>query len=137
MFETDQLEKNIKQQINRELPNLDLEKINFSVGTDNSPEGIYIFAQNDIYHYVITERGKIRVHKELKSEEEVLWNVLDTVLFDVAMDYAIENRVQKKDFRRVLFAKEIDLYFKFGDDFGKRKIQEVNEILEKNPYCDK
>jgi len=137
MIETDKLEKKIKNLINSILPDLNLNKINFSVGTDNSPEGIYIFTQNDKYHYVYTEKGKIRTHKELENEDEILWNVLEAVIFDVAMDYAIKNKVQGKDFRRLLFTKEIELYSKFGDDFEKRKIKEINNILEKNHYCDR
>lgn len=136
MFETDILEKEIKKRIQDVLPNLNLDKINFSVGKDNSPEGIYFFYMENKYHYVYTEKGKIRIHKEMESEEEVFWNVLEILLFDVAMDYAIRNRIKGKDFRRGLFRKEIELYSKFGEDLKKRKIEEINEILKENPYCD-
>lgn len=40
---TKQLERKIKVQINKVFPELDLRQINFSEGTDNSPEGTYVF----------------------------------------------------------------------------------------------
>lgn len=137
MLTTDELERKIKKCIAEVLPNITLTQINFSVGTDTSPEGTYIYAQNDKYHVVFTEKGKIRTHKELDTEEETLWNVLDVILFDIAMEYAIRNQVQGQDFRRILFTKEIELYSQFGDNYKTRKIKEINEILQKNPYYDK
>ena len=41
-----------------------------------------------------------------------------------------------KDFRRPLFEKEKKIFALFGEDFLKRKDEEINEILEKNPYND-
>ncbi len=137
MLDTRELEKEIKSQITKTIPNINFNGINFSIGTDNSPEGTYIYAQEDKYHLVFTEKGKVRVHRELDTKDEVLWSVLDIVVFDVAMDYAMKNRVQGEDFRRQLFAKEIELYARFGKVFENRKIDEINKILEENPYCDK
>lgn len=122
-------------QINSVLPDLSLNKINFSVGTDNSPEGIY--THNSMYHYVITEKGKIRIHRQIDNEEEVLWILLNKILFQVASDYATQNRIPGKDFRRKLFVKEIELFSKFGVNFGRRKDEEINEILKRRPYNDK
>ena len=48
-------------QINSVLPDLSLNKINFSVGTDNSPEGIY--THNSMYHYVITPLYNFSIKK--------------------------------------------------------------------------
>ena len=67
----------------------------------------------------------------------MLWYVLEVVLFNVAMDYAIKNQKNGKDFRRILFAKEIELYSEFGEDFRVRKAEEINKILEINPYVDR
>ena len=93
--------------------------------------------ENDKYYYVFTEKGKIREKKELVTEEDVLWYVLEVVLFNVAMDYAIKNRKKGEDFRRILFKKEIELYSRFGENFKMRKVEAINRILECNPYIDK
>ena len=137
MLETKELEKEIKGRIANVMPNLELKQVKFCVGTDSSPEGTYIYMENDKYYYVFTEKGKIREKKELVTEEEVLWYVLELVLFNVAMDYAIKNRKKGEDFRRILFKKEIELYSRFGENFKVRKVEAINRILESNPYIDK
>ena len=137
ILETDELKNEMECQINSVLPDLSLNNINFSIGTDNSPEGIYIYMQNDMYHYVITEKGKVCIHRQINTEEEVLWIILNEILFQVALDYAIQNRIPGKDFRRKLFEKEIELFSKFGVNFGRRKDEEINEILKRRPYNDK
>ena len=48
----------------------------------------------------------------------------------------MKHREPDKDFRRILFAKEIELYSKFGKEFEERKIAQINEILRKDPYHD-
>ena len=98
ILETDELKNEMECQINSVLPDLSLNNINFSIGTDNSPEGIYIYMQNDMYHYVITEKGKVGIHRQINTEEEVLWIILNEILFQVALDYAIQNRIPGKDF---------------------------------------
>lgn len=65
-------------------------------GIDNSPDGTYIFYKNNNFHVVFTEKVKIRIHKEYDKVEDVLWDVLEIVLFDVAMDYALKNRSKEK-----------------------------------------
>ncbi|MBC8536433.1 Imm63 family immunity protein [Feifania hominis] len=136
MLKTHQLEREIKNCIYDVLPGVNMERFKFSVGTDNSPEGIYIYSQDGAYHWIFTERGKVRDHKILNSEEDVLWYVLDEILFDIALDFAEKNMIKGEDFRRQLFKKEIELYSKFGDFFKKRKIAEIEKILKSDPYRD-
>lgn len=50
--------------------------------------------------------------------------------------YNMNNQEKGKDFRRPLFEKEKKIFALFGEDFLKRKDEEINEILEKNPYND-
>lgn len=133
---TNELEHEIKSRINKIMPELNMSQIRFCKGNDNSPEGTYIYFQNGRYHYIFTEKGRIRVHEELSSVSDVLWKVLNIVLDDISIDYAMKNREEGKDFRRPLFKKEIELFSKFGDEFEKRKINEINEILAENPFYD-
>lgn len=135
-MDTKQLEREIKIQVNKFYPELNLKQINFSEGTDDSLEGTYIFFKDNTFHVLFTEKGKIRKHEVYNKIENVLWDVLEIVLFDVAMDYALKNREEGKDFRRPLFKKEIELYAKFGTKFKNKKIAEINKILMENPYND-
>lgn len=136
MLSTIELEHNIKTIIKAKLPNIEFEDINFCAYYDNSLEGIYVFSKNEKYHFIFIEKGKIREHKELFHVKEVLWNVLNVVLFDTAMKYAILNKRAGEDFRRQLFEKEIELFSLFGESFKETKVKEIQNILLKNPYTD-
>lgn len=136
MQSTKELENSIKQKIYDKIPNINLQSINFIEGSDNSPEGIYVFTEKDKYIFMFAEKGRIREKKVLSNEIELLWNVLNSVLFELAMECATSNRQNGKDFRRALFGKEIELFSLFGDEFKKRKTDEIESILLNNPYND-
>lgn len=136
MLKTDDLKKEIVCKISEVLPDAKINKIKFAVGLDNSEEGIYVFTQNNKYHFVFTEKGKIRVHKEFDSEEEILKEILNVISFDLAFDYAKENSIRGEDFRRALFYKEMEIYSRFGEKYLEEKKEEIDKILQKNPYCD-
>ena len=136
MKTTQELEKTIKQKIYEKIPNINLQIINFAEGSDSSPEGIYVFTENDAYIYMFTEKGSTREKIVLTDETELLWNILNSVLFEKAMEHATSSRQNGKDFRRALFSKEIELFSLFGEDFKKRKTEDIEKILLKNPYND-
>ncbi len=135
MLSTIDLEKYIKREVLNNLKNVNWEKINFKEGNDSSVEGTYIFCKNEKYHILFTEKGKVREDK-VTLEKEVLWNVVEIFSFDIAMEYAMNNREKGKDFRRALFKKELEIYSLFGEQFEKRKKNELDEILKRNPYND-
>ncbi|MCI5822318.1 MAG: Imm63 family immunity protein, partial [Lachnospiraceae bacterium] len=108
----------------------------FAEGTDNSVEGTYIFNKNNEYHILFTEKGKIRSDIVTDEKREVLWNAVEIISTNIIMNFAISNREKGKDFRRALFAKEKEIFSLFGQDFQKRKDEEIEEILKKNPYND-
>ena len=134
MLNTKNLEEYIKKEIKDKIPTLNLNRINFQPVTDNCKEGIYVFSDKDKYLFVFTERGSIKEKKELYKKEEVLWLILDELIFEEAMKYTMGNRRDGENFRKVLFDKEIELFSKFGNDFKYRRISEINEILRNNPY---
>lgn len=136
MLETNELEQEIRNRINDVIPNQDLHELKFCAGTETSPEGTYIYAQNDKYHYVVSEKGNIATHKQFDTLDGILWAALYIIIWNISIKYALENKTPDKDFRRALFSKEIELYSKFGEEFGKRKASEIEEILRTAPYHD-
>ena len=52
------------------------------------------------------------------------------------MDYAKKNWKEGEDFRRELFRKEIEIYSLFGDEYERKKRNEIEKILKRNPYSD-
>lgn len=136
MLSTIELEKYIKKEILDRLVEVNWGDINFKEGNPNSIEGTYIFVQNNEYHVLYTEKGKVKEDRITSEKEEVLWCVMDIISFDIAMEYAKKNREEGRDFRRALFEKEIEIYSLFGEKFEKKKRLEIEEILKKNPYND-
>lgn len=134
MLSTEELKNYVYGQIQNRLGVISSNNLFFAEGNDNSVEGTYIFTKNNEYHILFTEKGKIRSDVVTSKEREVLWNALEIFSTDIIMDFAIKNREEGKDFRRALFAKEIEIFSLFGKDFEKRKFDEINEILKQNPY---
>ena len=129
----------VKSRILSVFPNYDFElnkKINFRPRTNNEPGTVYIYAQDGQYHYItIGDRGAV-FHDEFTSEDDVLYALLAPFIFRKALDYEKEHREPGKDYRRIWFNKEIELYSKFGKEFEERKTAQINEILRKAPYHD-
>lgn len=136
MLSTEELEKYIHNEIRTRLGSVICKNLFFSEGTDNSAEGSYIFSKNQEYHILYTEKGKVRSDIVTHEEREVLWNALQIITSDIAMEYAMCNREKGRDFRRVLFSKEKEIFSLFGKDFEKRKDADIKEILSKTPYND-
>ncbi len=136
MLSTDELKKYVCNEIQTQLEDVKFDNLFFTEGTDNSVEGTYIFNRNNEYHILFAEKGKVRSDVVTYEKREVLWNAVEIVCNNIIMQYAICNREKGKDFRRALFKKEVEIFSLFGEDFRKRKIGEIEEILKKNPYND-
>ena len=136
MLSTDELKKYVCNEIQTRLEDVTFDNLFFTEGTDNSVEGTYIFSRNNEYHILFAEKGKIRSDIVTYEKREVLWNAVEIISNNIIMQYAICNREKGKDFRRALFKKEVEIFSLFGEDFRKRKIDEIEEILKKNPYTD-
>jgi len=89
------------------------------------------------YHYVVVERGIELERKTTSSLDELLYWVFRDVTFSMAIMYRPERRDPKKDFRRLLFANQIELLSLLNQEWAKKKEQEIEAILKKNPYVDK
>lgn len=136
MLSTEGLKKYIYNEVPTRLGNVACSNLFFAEGTNDSIEGTYIFNKDNEYHVLFTEKGKIRSDIVTSEEREVLWNALGILSTNIIIDFAMQNREMGKDFRRNLFAKEIEIYSLFGKDFEKRKSEEIEDILKRNPYND-
>lgn len=137
MFSTKELELYIKKEISNKISGIDWKSIYFMEGDEKSKEGTYVFEKNNKYYVLLIEKGNVLDEAIFIEEKEVLMKVLNICSFSVAMKYAIENRVAGADFRRLLFQKEIEIFSLFGEEFRRRKVNEIECILQKAPYIDK
>ena len=136
MLTTEELRNYVYSEIRMRLGEVTCSSLFFCEGTDNSAEGTYIFNKNGEYHIIFTEKGKIRSDIVTDEKREVLWNAVQVLSANIIMNFAICNREKGKDFRRAFFSREKEIFSLFGNDFEKRKNEEIEETLKRNPYND-
>lgn len=119
----------LKQQVN-------LSNVFFEDSKDNNQEGIYVYTNENGYNYLFTERGTTRTHNISNDLFEIVYLVIENIVFDVALKYATENREENKDFRRKLFEKEKELWSILDEKGYLKKCLDIKNILEKNPFLD-
>ena len=88
------------------------------------------------YHYIVVERGQERQHRTTNSLSKLFYWIFKDATFIMALNYELENRIPKQDFRRLMFAKQIELMGMIDPNFGTLCKQEIDEILNRNPYDD-
>ena len=86
------------------------------------------------YHYVKAERGIEFERRVTNSEDEALYWLFSDVVFYLAMNFELENRIKGQDFRRILFAKELELMNLLNPAWKIRKEIELQTILSQSPY---
>lgn len=90
----------------------------------------------EAYHYVSTERGRENERRITSDEDEILYWLISDMVFDLSCTFEVTHRVKGQSFRRVLFAKELELMRLFSPEWEARKRSEINAILVKAPYDD-
>lgn len=114
-----------------------LEGVFFDIGYDNSPEGTYVYTNENGYNYLFTEKGKIREHQTTNEIFQITYWVIDQSIFSIALKYATHNRDYGMDFRRKLFEKEREVWFFLDNEGYNQKCYEIENVLKENPYIDK
>ena len=115
---------------------VELVNVFFVKGNGNSQEGTYVYTNEKGYNYLFTEKGKVQKHEVTMELFQIVYWVMDKVVFSAALKYATENRVQNRDFRRILFEKEKELWNILDKKGYEMKCAEIQEILRENPFID-
>jgi hypothetical protein len=98
--------------------------------------GPHIEHDGQTYAYVVTERGAECERRETRDPDEVLYWLVSDTTGEAAGRFELAHRFPGKDFRRLLFAKHVELLESIRADWGSRKRAEYESVLEKHPYCD-
>lgn len=88
------------------------------------------------FHYVVTERGEEYERRIAESPEDILYWLISSVTFDVAIKYELENRIEGRDGRRMFFPYQEELMSKIRPEWGERLQQEHIQILKQHPFED-
>ncbi|MCL6690862.1 immunity 63 family protein [Pseudomonas sp. R3.Fl] len=104
----------------------------------NSPEdgSPHVEINSNGFEYVCSERGCEIYRKHTDIVEELLYWIMSGVVFRLASDYELANRVEGVDFRRLYFSKYISIFGEISGEWKERASNEVLEILESTPYVD-
>lgn len=111
--------------------NVDLK---FKKNIEKGEDGVYVFADIQGYHYVISERGCELTHKITDDVFEICFWVISPVSGSMAFEYACKNRKSLSDSRQVAFEKQLEYLSALGVNFRKRGEIEIDEILKAYPY---
>jgi hypothetical protein len=88
------------------------------------------------YHYIISERGALIKHTQTYDINELLYWIFKDITSNMASNYELHHRDNDKDFRRIMFYKQIELLNQIHDNFGAMRQKEISEILQEHPYDD-
>ena len=123
--------------LDEEIIRNNLKNIHFDYGEGGYEPGNYVYEDNGLYHYVgVGDRGDIEISKESKNVDEVLYEIYSDITFKEATKYAMINRKKGKDWRRILFAKQLEMLRIIGNRFYIKRSNAIQEILKSNPYND-
>jgi hypothetical protein len=87
-------------------------------------------------HFVVVERGEELERFTTNDLDELLWRVFESITFSLASDYEGRHRVRGQDFRRVMFAKQVELLATLSPAWAAREARNHDQILERHPFED-
>ena len=87
-------------------------------------------------HYVIIERGQELDRKTTNDIDELMFWVFINVTFTMSIQHELKNRVENKDFRRLMFSKQEELLGLINNDWKTREQKNHENILRRNPFDD-
>jgi hypothetical protein len=86
--------------------------------------------------YVTTERGEELERRRTWDPDQVLYWLLHNLTFQMACDHGMKHRRPGKDFRRQLFARQLELLGMLKAEWRATCETELNAILQKHPFRD-
>jgi len=86
--------------------------------------------------YVVTERGRELARRRTQKPDLLLYWLLSDLTHQLASSHAAKFRGQPEDFRRVLFAKQLELLATLKEEWRERRAEEIAVVLATNPYRD-
>lgn len=88
------------------------------------------------YHLVVVERGVEASRATTRDLDELLFLVFHNVTSGMASDDDLVRRVEDRDPRRVMFARELELLARLSPAWAKREAAEHERILRAHPFDD-
>ncbi len=91
---------------------------------------------NGLLYYVVMERGQELRRDIALDTDDLLYRVFEGVTFSMAVQYELQHRKENEDFRRQLFARQVELLGKLNDLWGACIAEKHRQILTQYPFND-
>jgi len=88
------------------------------------------------FHYVVVERGQEQRRVTTRDEDELLWLVFQSVTFSLAGCFELRNRASRRDWRRIMFSRQVELLAQLSPTWAAREVNNHLDILRKYPFDD-
>ncbi|MEG0328669.1 MAG: Imm63 family immunity protein [Erysipelothrix sp.] len=113
-------------------------KFPFFRNSVNSPgEGEFVFFDDDKFHYIYMERGRIVRNVESEYMEPIVYLVLKRIISESASKLDKDTSKTGYSSRRVQFKKQLELFEKlYNKSYYEMRKKEIDRILEISPYND-
>jgi hypothetical protein len=95
----------------------------------------YVEVDHGGYHLVFAERGR-ESRFTTYNLDDLLYEVFKYVASTMSLDYVLSNPVKGQDTRRIAFKYRTEVLSKLSPQWAKRYSQEIDKILEENPFDD-
>jgi len=96
----------------------------------------HVEIEDEVYHYISTERGQERSRKSTRSEDELLYWIFRDIVSLIAYDFELEYRSNHQDSRRIIFQHIIEKLEKLNNSGAKKERRNITEILKQAPFDD-
>jgi len=63
--------------------------------------------------------------------------MISDLTFWMAVDFELKHRIEGRDFRRLMFAKQLELLQKAHLNWAEKRRKKIEAILTENPFMDK
>ena len=100
---------------------------------DGSP---FLRVVADGYIYANEERGHVYNERKTQDLDELLYWIMKDITRSMASEYELANRVPHADFRRLLFAKDLELLGSLKPEWRERKREYYDAVLAQYPFND-
>jgi hypothetical protein len=91
------------------------------------------FINNECF-YVCSERGHEFSRKKIKDLDELMYFIFDGIITRMALDFELDSRVENKNCREIVFAKEVELMNKISNEWKNKKQKEIEKTLYTSPH---
>ena len=88
------------------------------------------------FHLVCVERGSEQSRRTTHDLNELYFWIFEGMTFGLAVQYELENRVERQDCRRMIFKKQLELLELLDPSWKERRELKIQDTLARHPFDD-